>query len=492
MEKTAEQKPEFIDTEIDFKISGDNMKVFLICRGDYSKSGELTDKILKKLNDKKITGKPDLTLIGKAIEEANKTGEEIKDLLIVEGRPAVMPVDGKIEWMGNYFDKGYYIDPETQRIDYKQKLEDRSVNEGDLLVKVTPAQNGREGRDVFGKALVVSPPQKVHLKGGLNVIWLEAESGYKSTCAGRVKLRGTTLDVDPIYRIPDGVGNESGNVKHNGQVVVDGDVEADFKVEATGDIEVRGLIYASDIECGGDLSAKEGINGNLTKKIHVKGNILAKYIHNASIKCGGDIGVSTEIFNSFIEAEGEVNCSRGRIIGGEILATKGMVVDEAGSKGDTDTVLVAGVDRNLQAALKANSDEATRLKEMIKKLQVGYRKFKANLQLLSNEQKQAMIEISHKIQEGEDEVERIEKEKKAIVAKIRENSNALIKIRNIIHRGVVLRIGDARNTVDQPLAGPIYIGQDRYTREIKMTSSLDEFEAENINSNQKSEQVNES
>ncbi len=492
MEKSAEQKPEFIDTEIKLNVSEDNMKVFLTCRGDYSKSDELTDRILKHLHDKKITGKPDLTLIGKSIDEAIKTGEEIKDVLIVEGRPPVMPVDGKIEWMGNYFDKGYYIDPETQRIDYKQKLEDRSVNKGDLLVKVTPAQNGREGRNVFGKALVVRSPQKAYLKGGPNVVWVDAESGFKATCAGRVKLRGSTLDVDPIYRIPDGIGNESGNVKHNGQVVVDGDVEADFKVEATGDIEVRGLVYASDIECGGDLSAKEGINGNLSKRIHVTGNILAKYIHNASIKCGGDIGVSTEIFNSFIEAEGEINCSRGRIIGGEILATKGMVVDEAGSKGDTNTVLVAGVDRNLQDKLKRNSEEMNRLKEMLKKLQAGYRKYKANLQLLSNEQKEAMTEISHKIQEGEDEVERIEKENKAIVVKIRENSNALIKIKNIIHPGVVLRIGDARYIVDQTLAGPIYVGQDRYSREIKMTSKPDDFETENMNNNQKSEQVNES
>ncbi len=433
-----------------------------------------------------------MILTGKAINEAKKTGEDIKDLLIVEGRPPVMPVDGKIEWMGNYFDEGYYIDPETKKIDYKQKVEDRSVNENDLLVKVTPAQKGKDGRDVYGKALAVKSPQKVHLKGGPNVVWVEDESGYKSTCAGRVKMRGHTLDVDPIYRITDGVGNESGNVKHNGQVVVDGDVEADFKVEATGDIEVRGLIYASDIVCGGNLSAKEGINGNLAKNIYVKGDVLTKYIMNATVKCEGDIGVSTEIFNCNIEAKGEVNCSRGRIIGGEVLATKGIVVDEAGSKGNTDTVLTAGLDKKLLANLKANSDEINRLKEMVKKLRAGYRKFKANLQLLTNEQKEGMTEISYKLQEGEDEIGRIEQESKAIVAKIRENSNALIKVREIIHPGVVLRIGDARHIVDQPLAGPIYIGQDRYTREIKMTSKLDEFESENIDNNHKSEQVNES
>lgn len=486
MENTTEKKSDFIETEIDLKVSDDNMKVHLTCHADFSKGEVLTNKILLRLKELKITAKPDLILIEKAIKEAKETGEDIKDLLIVQGRPPVMPVDGKIEWMGNYFDEGYYVDPETKKIDYKQKIEDRCVEEGQLLVKVTTAQKGKDGRDVFGKALVVHSPKKAHIKSGPNVIWVEEESGYKSTCAGRVKLRGSTLDVDPVYRVGGGVGNESGNVKHNGQVVVDGDIETDFKVEASGDIEVRGLIYACDINCGGNLSAKDGINGNLSKKIYVKGDIVSKYIMNATIICEGNITVLTEIFNSNIETKGEVNCSGGRIIGGEILATKGIVIDEAGSKGNTETILTAGLDKELQVKLKTNADEISRLKEMMKKLDAGYRKFKANMHLLSNEQKESMTAIQYKIGEGEEEIERINKENKEIVQKIRESSNAIIKVRKIIQPGVVLRIGDTRHEVDQPLAGPIYIGQDRYTREIKMTSKLDEFESEEIN-NHKSE-----
>jgi len=491
MTDTVKDKPEFIDTEIDFKISENNMEVFLSCTGDFSKGDDLTDKILQHLKNKGITGKPNLTLIGKAIEEANESGNAIEDLLIVEGRPPEPSVDAKIEWMGNYFDEGYYIDPETQRIDYKQKLEDRSVSEGNLLVKITPAKKGKDGRDVFGKALIVKSPKKINLKGGPNVVWVEAESGYKATCTGRVKLRGSTLDVDPIYRVAEGVGIESGNVKHNGQVVVEGDIETDFKVEAVGDIEVWGLIYACDIECGGNLTAKEGINSNPTKRINVKGTLLAKYIHNATVKCDGDVGISTEIFNSDIEAEGEVNCGRGRIIGGEIYGTKGIIVSEAGSKGDAKTLLAAGVDKKLQAGLKSNSDEINRLKEMLKKLRDGHRKFKANIQHLNNEQKEAMIEISYKIAEGENEIERIEKENKTIASKIRDNGNAVIKIRDLVHPGVILKVGDEHHIVNQPLTGPIYIGQDRYTRELKMTSKIEDFETENTTNN-KSEQVNES
>jgi len=487
MENTTEKKADFIETEIDLNVSDDNMKVYLSCHADFSNTEIITNKILLRLEERKITAKPDLILIEKAIEKAKETGEDIKDLLIIQGRPPVMPVDGKIEWTGNYFDERYYVDPETKKIDYKQKIEDRCAEENQLLVKVTPAQNGKDGRDIFGKAIVVKSPKKIHLKGGPNVVWAEEESGYKSKCAGRVKLRGGTLDVDPIYHIAGGVGNESGNIKHNGQVVIDGDVEADFKVEAAGDIEVRGLIYACDIICGGNLSSKEGINSNLTKKIYVKGDIVAKYIMNATIVCDGNINVLTEIFNSNIETKGEINCGGGRIVGGETLATKGITINEAGSKGNTETILIAGLDKKLQAKLKTNTDEIGRLKEMMKKLEIGYRKFKANIQLLSNEQKEGMTAIQYKIAEGEEEIERINKENKTVVEKIRENSNALIKVREIIRPGVVLRIGDTRHVVDQPLAGPIYIGQDRYTREIKLTSKLDEFESEENNNNHKSE-----
>ncbi len=46
MEHTKEQKSKFVVTEIDLRVSEDNMKVYLTCHADFSKGEAVTDKIL--------------------------------------------------------------------------------------------------------------------------------------------------------------------------------------------------------------------------------------------------------------------------------------------------------------------------------------------------------------------------------------------------------------------------------------------------------------
>ena len=47
------------------------------------------------------------------------------------------------------------------------------------------------------------------------------------------------------------------------QVIVKPELTADELSGVLGDVEVRGLIYACDIKCGGNLTCKEGINENI-------------------------------------------------------------------------------------------------------------------------------------------------------------------------------------------------------------------------------------
>lgn len=476
MEDTKANNTEILSTQFDLDVSEDKMKVWFSCGPEFAGNENAEEKLLSKLRSQGILAKVNLEVFETAIKKSAKTGEKVNRLLLIEGRPPVQSTDGKIEWTGNFFDEGYYVDPETGRIDFHQKAEDPSVDENQLLVVVTQAINGVDGRDVYGKSLTVPKPKKIFLKPGPNVLWDEKESGYRAKCAGRVKLRGNALDVNPVHYVSNGVNPESGNIKHNGQVIVDGDVETDFKIEAAGDVEIKGLVYACEITCGGNLSARDGINGNLSKNIIVGGDIVAKYIMNSTVTCRGNIIVNSEIFHSIISTKGEVSCGNGRIMGGEIMATKGITLNEAGSKGNARTLLIAGYDKELHDKLKSNFDEISQRREINKKLEKGYRKLKANRRLLNAEQKEKMTQIQFTISENEAEIVELAEDNKKVSKNIEEISRAVIKIRNLIHPGVTLRISDKKMMVDQPLAGPIYVILDRVTKEIKLSSKLDEVE----------------
>lgn len=314
-------------------------------------------------------------------------------------------------------------------------------------------------------------PKEVHLRGGPNVYWDSKLKGFRAKCAGRVSLRGQTLDIDQVYYVQN-VGNKSGNIKHNGSLVVKEEVTNDYKIDVTGDIEIGGMVYACDIHCGGNLTTKEGIKGQLTKKVFVRGNLYTKCLQNANVESYGNIYANTEIYQSAIQTKGTVNCNEGRVIGGEILATKGITIGEAWSKGNVKTILIAGIDKDLQQKMKTNCDEITEMKKIIKKLLAIHRKLKANIRLLNPDQKEKMTQINSKIKEAEEEITKLENQNQEISQKIRDNSVARINILKIVYPGVVLRICQSQYLIESTLGGPVVAIIDPATHEIALTSDL--------------------
>jgi uncharacterized protein (DUF342 family) len=474
MTEATDKISQSIETGYSLAITEDKQQVILSCGANSLRNPDLTSMIQAELTRMGVTATLDNDGLRLAVENAIAENIDIKNLVIARGKTPVNAEDGRLEWTADYFTPGYFIDPMTKRIDFHQKIEERAVEKGQLLVKVIAPREGSDGIDVFGKPIKVTRPRPAEIKGGPNVAWDDKELGYRANCAGRVRLSGKTLEIDEVYKIRSDVGKDTGNIKHNGQLVVEGNVESDFKIEAAGHIEVRGLIYACDIECGGNLIAKEGINENQTKKIAVKGDIAAKYILNASVVCEGNITAKREIFQSLVKTKGEVNCAEGRIVGGEILSAKGITVKEAGSKGNVKTTLVAGVDYALMEKIKSNNDNIQQLKDMIKKLNPACRKLKTSPVPLSAAQKENLMEIEYKLIEADELMKNLEEENKVIRREIYSNKTAQIKITGIVYPGVIMRIFDSQYIVDQPLMGPIVAALDRVTGELALSAETND------------------
>jgi uncharacterized protein (DUF342 family) len=472
MATVDEKNSAAIDGQFDLRITEDKMGMFLSCETSVIKSPAFMDEVKKHLEKMGVKAAPDIDSINSLQLKISQTNEAISNFPIAFGTQPVMPKDGRLEWTEDFFAKGYQIDPVTKRIDFKQKMERRSVEKDQLLVRVIPPEEGSDGVDVLGMPIKVPRAKKVELRGGQHVVWDGNEKGFRATCAGRVKYVGNMVDIDEVLHITGDVGKDTGNIRHNGQVIIDGNIESDFNVEASGDIEVKGLIYASDVICGGNLYAHEGINENSAKRIAVKGEIVAKYILNATIECHGNILVKKEIFQSNIKTSGEVNCSEGRAVGGEIYAAKGIIVGEVGSKGNVKTLLVVGIDCFLLNELKRLTDTIDKNKDTIKKMLPVYKKLKASISMLTPAQKEGMMEVNFKILEAEEEIKTLEEQGKDIRKRIFANREAQIIVMDTIFPGAILRVSDTQTGVAETLLGPIVVLIDKITAQIALSSEL--------------------
>jgi uncharacterized protein (DUF342 family) len=468
----TEQILEFSGDGFRLNVSDDSLRVLLTCSRDALMRPSLQEEIQKGLTELCIALPFQAGIFQEAQKTALASGTEIHQLPVVTGDAPVLPVDGVLEWTDEYFTPGYFIDPITKRIDFHQKAERPAVTKDQLLVKVFKPVPGKDGVDVFGKAIKAPRPREAELRAGVNVAWDESLQGYRALCSGKVKWVGRTLDVYTVLRISGDVGNETGNIKHNGLVTVGGNVESEFIIEAAGDIEVKGIVYAADITCGGNLIVAEGINENPLKKIQVRGETAAKYIINAVLDSLGSINVKKEIFQSRLRSAGEVNCSEGRIVGGEIIAARGGTAWEVGSRGNVATSIIAGVNYDILDRLRSTADDVMKLKEKIKKLTPVYKKLKACLSGLNAAQKESLMEMEYYISEAETEIAALEEMAKSLRRDMYAGRDARITILNMVYPGVILRVLDAQMAVEQPLLGPLAAYQDKITGALILTSEV--------------------
>jgi len=476
MEKAQTNNDATTNSEIELKVSEDKLTVLLSCKSECARREDLIEDIKNRLTKKNIKAEPNLKHLSSVVDESKTTGKDIVDLIIAKGQSPVMPQDGKLEWTRDYFVEGYQVDAKTHRIDYHEKRADSIVEKGDLLVKVHPPGLGEPGLDVHGATIKVPQPIKATLKAGPNVFFSEEHSGYITSCSGRVELKGTTLDVSEVYHIHGDVGIKTGNIKHNGQVVIDGDVAPNFKIEATGDIEIRGTMDPSDIACGGNLTVNGGINGRHDIEFRVEGNISSRYIIGVNLECLGDIHVEREICQSVIRTEGEVACE-GRVVGGVIMAAKGITVGETGAKEDAETTLVAGVSHGALAAIEAGNSRIEILKKQMHEVKAKIRQIRMRVKVLNQPQRKAIMEIESSLMNTQVEIGKLEEENEKHKKLVAANQNAQIKILNQANPGTVLKIVHSQYRIESAMLGPIVASLDKITRKITLSSEMKEEEA---------------
>jgi uncharacterized protein (DUF342 family) len=269
-------------------------------------------------------------------------------ICVAEGKPVINGIDAHMEY---FFEVDVSMarlkETITGAINFKELNMIQNVMAGDKLARKKPPEKGEHGRTVTGKLLPAADGKDMPLPLGKNVS-VEADGlTIIASENGQVVLSVGKIGVEQVYTVEGSVGVKTGNIIFLGSVIVNGDVEEGYSVKATGTIEVMGLVDKAELDSERDIIVRQGIAGKQGITVRAVQSIVAKFIENATVKCGSSVVVSEGILNSTVFARQKVICQgkRAAILGGKICVGEEIQAKVLGSaSGNSETVCEVGYD----------------------------------------------------------------------------------------------------------------------------------------------------
>lgn len=396
--------------------------------------------------------------------------EEAVPLLLREARPGkstngllaigIQPVlgdDGKLAFSFDTSDQPPAEttadeDPEKRQIDFRAVQKFINVDADQEIGRILPPTSGTPGKTVRGKPVPSEAGKPLMLKLGQNV-----RSGGDNNDVlyaeihGRVKQEGDTIHIVEEYVVDGDVDFSVGNIRFNGFVEVRGDVLDGFQVSASKGLKITGNVGACRLISHGNIEFC-GMDGQGQGKgsILCGGTITAHFIHDSSVECWGNMLVDVELRNCSVHCRGSL--TTGLLAGGDCVTLAGLEAKKLGAPSAVKTVVHSGVDYH-------DLDRMHILLEQLEALQE---------QIAKTKDMQEMTALTEKKQQLGRVIIDVRSHRPA-------GSNPKINIKDRIHEGVTIYLGDAVEEFSAELSGPISLienSRDGGLRQLSL-SSLD-------------------
>ncbi|MBI2891775.1 MAG: DUF342 domain-containing protein [Nitrospirae bacterium] len=263
---------------------------------------------------------------------------------------------------------------EEGTIDYKEHPTILPVTKGEVLGSRRPPQPGRAGFTVTGKWLPAAPGRDIAPVAGSNVEVEKAQDGtltFRAAASGAYRQDDRHVLVSELTVVEGDVNFSTGNIRCNGSLEIRGGVAAGFKVEVEGNLDIHEAVEAAEIVAGGDVRLRRGVKGQGKGKIKCGGCLSALYVERATIEAGGDVEVDGALLDCRVTSGGMVRAlrGRGRIVGGEIRASRGVEARQLGSDVAGMTTVDVGFEYGQERNLKAIAEELADVDAMLSKIE---------------------------------------------------------------------------------------------------------------------------
>lgn len=377
-------------------------------------------------------------LIADTILEFNSSHKPVT-IIVAEGEKPVPAIAEHIELNSEYFALEKTIENLTTSVDWKEIKTYTIVDKGTILAVLIPAKPGTNGKTITGKELPYSVQPMPVYKPGKNIV--QDNSNYKAAVTGKLVCINNTFEIEEVFIVKGDVDYHTGNIIFPGDVLVEGNICQGFSVQSSKSMIAKGSIDGLFVACSGNLICEQGIIGHGESYCKVGGTCTAKFIEHMNIAVRGVLKVESAILGSKVYCLDKIILGeKGKIVGGEIWATRGIVCAYLGNKIGTPGKIICGV----------NFINDQKLKEAVAKLQ----KYSLELQYLKNQE-----QTSDNIQKAE-KLQKITDNYLHMISKLSEtidaDETAEIAVKQKIYPGTIIRICRIEYVVTNELQATIF------------------------------------
>lgn len=433
---------------MEVNVSSDKMMAFCRFYPPSNNGKNMTEEdILSELRMLKI-------IVGIQEEEIKKFLKERKyctNYVLAKGKPPVNGTDATIEY---FFNTNPNLKPkknEDGTVDYHDLNTISRVEKGQVLAKLHEAVKGCAGQDVFGTPIPARQEKNKKLEYGNNISISEDKTEIYSEVTGHASLVNGKVFVSDVFEVTADVDNTTGDITYDGNVSIKGNVKSGFSVKAKGDIVIDGVVEGAVLFAGGQIIVKRGIHGMNKGKVEAKGNIITKFIENATVVSEGFIEAGS-ILHSQVSAATEIRVSgkKGFVTGGVIRAGSLVEAQTIGSDMGTITRIEVGVAPEVKERynfLQKQILDTNKELEKLKPILVNYSERVAKKEKINPATIAQVQTVARTYKEKQEEIVKFREEFVKLHEEIQLETDAKVNVKGSIYQGASITISDVSYNV---------------------------------------------
>ncbi len=362
---------------------------------------------------------------------------------VAKGTPPVDGVDGSFTMTVEYDMNPVGLPDESGNIDFHERGSYTPIEQGQLLAEIVPPTQGTPGKDVLGGEIRSEAGNKPNIMAGQGTKLKAEGAELRAIRSGDLRYVDDRIEVIDLIKVSGNLDYKMGSIECEGSVRVEGDVLPDFHIRAGGDVSVGGVVDAAEVSARGAVVVRQGIARG--SRVHSETEITAGYVSGAYLECEGKITILKEaVHSTVVSGDSIIIPGAGRVIGGALLAQKGVDVGIAGHVNGLLTTLAAGVNplKDLRAAkLTASINQTDAVRKRIGRM----------AQLSTPGQQAALAE--QLLANVEDRQSKNEDELAGLKDSDTPRETGTVKINRETHAGVRIRIGPAEMDISEEHRG---------------------------------------
>ncbi len=446
---------------INITFSEDGMEAYLCLQP--KENGYSVSLIKARLKDMGITAGIEEDKI-RAMLDRRKYGETIK---IAEGIRPIPGVDGWYEFM---FDMEHDDSPKILAdgsVDYSMYGNIPSVEEEAVIAVYHPAQEAKDGVNIYGELLVATKGKNMAKLSGRGFTVLEDGCTYVAKYGGKITYDNGRLNIEQELLIKEDVSTSTGGITYRNDIHVRGNVLSGVSiVSEKGSIIVDGYVESASLSADKDVILKNGMQGNARGSIKAGGDVSGKFFERTRIDAGGNVNANA-IMNSIVKAGNDVIVSGrfGIIIGGEIQASRQIKATIIGNTAEVENRIFAGVAGDLLSQLNHCESQKKAVEEELSRIMQGLNRVNELLDKTDGEElKQKKLLLIRSKVEKDSQISMLDHQKKELVDLYGKANEAKITIDKAVYPGTVISVNgmkknvtEAENHVEYARRGPAII-----------------------------------